>query len=173
MCDSYCQDCYVCGKAAYVADSKTDPMGCVYHEECYPTLLSSVACPPRKELDDIKRDPMKWFEEAKKRKLPQSLKYLITFTWNNSVCKDKWKKKVSQQLKRKNVKQIYGIGLEHPDSNIHVHAYIEATGNLRKRDYQPFEKSYGYVDVKHIKIDNGVEEYISKENLIELEALQL
>lgn len=165
-------DCYQCGKALHHGDCKLLPCCGLVHTDCYPGTPPPIKKLPRSELDNIIKNPIGWFEAEKKRRSPPSLKYLITFTWDSKVDKSKWKKRVAQQLLRKNVKEIYGIGLEHPDSNMHVHAYIEATTNLRKQYYKSFEKTSGFVDIKHIKVDHGVLEYISKENLIKLDDLK-
>lgn len=91
-----------------------------------------------------------------------SNRYLITFTSNNSVGLDLWKQAVEAQLSRK----IFAGGkyaYEHEETNVHCHAFVNATHTLNKSNFKMFERKYGYIDLKHVHNDNGIDDYISKE----------
>lgn len=94
-------------------------------------------------------------------------KYLVTFTYDpkKGNTPEQFKTAVVKQLNRAwdNVKYAF----EHEDTNIHCHAIIEyAKTGINKTNFDSHIRKYGNVDVRLISRDNGLEEYISKENPI-------
>lgn len=94
--------------------------------------------------------------------------YFITFTYNPSCkySKEEFKKAVEKQLKR-GIFSSYKHVFEHEDSNIHAHALVHSKHRLNKDNFKSHARKYGYVDIKSVKEDNGIEEYLTKENPLE------
>jgi len=96
-------------------------------------------------------------------------KYFVTFTKNpkaeHSVVE--WKAAVHKQLDRVWYDECIAV-FEHPDSNIHCHALITPRPGQRCHvdNYKMFREKYGHVDVRAVHKDNGITEYMSKENKI-------
>lgn len=90
--------------------------------------------------------------------------YLLTFTRNPKIIsKCEWVDKVIVALRYKWVKALNAC-LEHPDSNIHVHARIETDRYIKKQsDLRTFLKKCGNVDVRLVKTDNGIPDYFTGE----------
>ena len=94
--------------------------------------------------------------------MSESRPYLLTLTRDPSVTKDYWFKRVCGVLSRKFVVS-FQASLEHINENIHCHVYCHSSKYLRKRDFQKFP---GFVKIDKITKDNGITDYISKENKI-------
>lgn len=92
----------------------------------------------------------------------QKKQFLVTFTKDPKVTTDHWFSRLCKQLQRKFVKR-FQCSLEHLDSNIHAHVVIRSDEYLRKRHFAAFP---GHVDCRTVRTDNGVSDYISKENKI-------
>lgn len=89
--------------------------------------------------------------------------YFLTFTWNNSVDKTLFKQAVEKQLTRSII--LTGrYSFEHEDTNIHCHAYVQTNHRLSKANFASHSRKYGFVDIKRVTKDNGVNSYMSKEN---------
>ena len=89
-------------------------------------------------------------------------KFFITFTKRPDVRFEFFKLKVVDQLKR----EVFMRGkyaFEHVSTNAHCHAYVESPYNLCRGTFKSMEKHCGFVDVRRVGVDNGVDEYISKE----------
>lgn len=155
-------NCYVCGKAASVEDAlAADGRGRIYHPECYEKI--DVPKLAQRDIDRIISDPFRWLSEEKsKHNLIERHRFLLTFTRNEAIDVGVWKNRVRAQLQRKAIKSVKYV-LEHKDTNIHCHALVETDKVLRKREFRAFEKTYGYVDVKNVKKDNGLMDYFTKE----------
>lgn len=94
-------------------------------------------------------------------------KYFVTFTKDPSKGTpiSEWKDAVEKQLSKKWFAHWVAV-YEHEDTNIHCHALITPEHNLHKDHFKMFAQKYGYVDVKRVHNDNGITEYMQKENKI-------
>lgn len=98
--------------------------------------------------------------------------YLLTFTKRSEVKPSDWFDAIIKQLKKKFIIKFL-IGFEHLDANMHAHAYIECNKYVQKREFALYERDIGYIDLRIVRKDNGVEGYISKENPIYENVLDL
>jgi len=117
------------------------------------------------ELDEIVRDPFAWFARQKKsRHHYEGYKYLLTFTRNpnSRYSIQEWLKRIKKEIIRRSFSEQH-CSLEHPDTNIHIHAVVNSNKPIAKSLFKVFSRDYGYVDVRRINIDNGVLDYIQKE----------
>lgn len=90
--------------------------------------------------------------------------YFVTFTRNPSHgTKTDWFELLMTTLQQ-SVHQFITGTIEHMDKNIHCHAYITSKYNLSKDRYKAFSK-YHKIDFKKVKFDNGITNYMTKENL--------
>lgn len=127
-------------------------------------------------IDYLKLNPVEWSHWFKNEWLPKNTphsnhKYFITFTYNGNGTIEDWKKRIRFELSRKFV-MSFKLCIEHEDTNIHAHVILESNKYLRKeRHFATFIKQYGYVDLKKVQYDNGLEQYISKEGEI-IESLE-
>lgn len=131
-------------------------------------------CPLMKEMIN---DPHAWHAARKAeiqrlRKENTENKYFITFTWNNSVLKSLWLSRVKFELSRKYVKSFKAV-IEHADSNIHCHALLVTDQSLAKRHFSTFVKKCGFVDIKHVTSDNGIDQYGDKPMVSSLQELKI
>lgn len=97
-----------------------------------------------------------------------SKRYLLTFTTRPDARDsiDAFQKAVEHQLSRAAFLSA-SYSIEHPETNLHAHAIVHSNRYLQgNKDFAVFTKHYGHVDVKAIRIDNGVEAYIGKESPI-------
>ena len=89
--------------------------------------------------------------------------YLLTLTCDNKVAtKLEWFDDVIDALELK-MFNFLAASIEHIDSNIHCHACVSSHNNIDKSRFKKFIKKHR-IDVRKISIDNGVSEYIGKEN---------
>jgi len=93
-------------------------------------------------------------------------KYLVTFTRNPNTkyTLAQWRAAVHKQIKR----DIFLKGhyaFEHEDTNIHCHVLALSTG-MAKSNFAPFIRKFGNIDLRSVGKDNGIMEYIGKENEI-------
>lgn len=100
--------------------------------------------------------------ESKKLKMKKDALYFITFTTQNEVDVDKWKKRLAFEMSRKFV-ESFQLVIEHEDANIHAHVLLHANGYIKRDKFKTYIKSFGYIDFKKVKFDNGIFEYITKE----------
>ncbi len=98
-----------------------------------------------------------------KKPRQKSLVYFLTFTSNEKLPKESFKHAVVKQLEREIFSKVKYV-FEHEDTNIHCHAYVTATHTINKDNFKSHIRKFGNMDIKHVKTDNGIEEYISKEN---------
>lgn len=120
-------------------------------------------------------DWSKAYDKWKKVHLPARYKYLITFTRDpNKQIVAKWIERVRFELGRKFI-QSFKATMEHVDTNIHIHALIESNKYLKKDDFKCFINNYGNIDLKKVVSNNGIEQYLSKENdmILSLEDLKI
>lgn len=141
----------------FYEDHKCPGLGVCAHDYCLALHLINSRYQPQseepKEIHDKKA----------------SFTYFITFTKKPDVSNDYWFSRLCKQLERKFVKS-FEVSIEHPDTNIHAHALIHSTEFIRKRHFESFP---GHVDLKKILRDNGVRDYISKENKIFTDIINL
>lgn len=116
--------------------------------------LEAFICGPKYDL---------WCKAILKKSKQKSLNYIITFTWNQRLPKESFKHAVVKQLNRTIFSKVTYV-FEHEDTNIHCHAYVTATHTLNKENFKSHAEKFGFVDVKHSSKDNGIMDYISKEN---------
>lgn len=117
------------------------------------------------EIDDIVTDPIGWYNRKKaSRRQYSDFSYLITFTRNpnSRYSLHDWKKRIAKEVSRKTFSQQH-LTIEHPDTNIHVHAVVKANKAISNTLFKVFSRDYGWVDVRRIRTDNGVLDYIAKE----------
>lgn len=95
-----------------------------------------------------------------------SHKYFVTFTYNPQTNREDFIPAVIQQLKRPGIHKSAHYVVEHPDTNIHIHALIESQPGvaITPERYKSHIRKHGLVDVRRIKNDNGIADYMSKEN---------
>lgn len=120
-----------------------------------------------KQLQDIQNiiaDPMEWYKRSiKARKRFDGTKYLLTFTRNpnSKYTFDDWIHRIQLELS-KNFIVDHSCCLENLDTNVHVHSIIEVNKPIAKNQFKVFQRDYGYVDLRRVNVDNGVEQYITK-----------
>ncbi len=62
---------------------------------------------------------------------------------------------------------VYNFGgVEHVLTNVHMHIYLTYKGLVcvTKRRFSEYIANVGFVDIKHVKKDNGIRKYLSKEH---------
>lgn len=97
-----------------------------------------------------------------------SHKYLITFTHAPTLStKEQFKASVIKQLARAIFSFTEHV-FEHEDTNIHCHAICESRFTLNATNFKSHATKHGFVQVKTVKQDNGLSDYINKENPSEL-----
>lgn len=91
--------------------------------------------------------------------------YFLTFTWNPNWNLSFMPDAIKKSLDRTNI-QLLKAAIEHIDSNIHVHAYINFTGKgkLQKANFKSYVNRVGNIDIKKVRKDNGVSTYLDKED---------
>lgn len=115
------------------------------------------------ELARIVTNPMQWLEEEKtKRKIDAKHTYFITFTTKDGVDKQKWIKRIKYEMSRKYIVS-FQLCVEHKDTNTHIHAKIKSTKHLKKQHFKTYETAFGWVDIRLVKHDNGIDAYMEKE----------
>jgi len=123
--------------------------------------LQGIICAYRME------NPRTWWKEPRKPK--EYIEKLLTFTWNSESCADRqaFKKGIIAVITQRTTWKDYYYSFEHEDTNIHCHAVVNCgTNRLDKSHLKSTERKYGTVRVDAINTDNGLEEYLSKENPI-------
>jgi len=102
--------------------------------------------------------------EVKRRRANYEALYHITFTCDpkKGVTLPVFKQRVYDTLERKTFIRVE-LAFEHEDINFHAHAFCVANHPLNKDNFQSFARRTGFVKVQHVKKDNGVRDYISKE----------
>lgn len=135
-------------------------------DETHSVLNCCAECLPqpadKEELDFLVENPQEWYRQRMANQPPRHT-YLVTFTKAADVDIDKWKQRLKFEMSRKFVTS-FSLVIEHEDGNIHAHAKIKSTKYIKKsREYRSYIKAYGFVDVKNVKFDNGVDEYLAKE----------
>jgi len=90
--------------------------------------------------------------------------YHITFTCDpkKGITFPIFKEKVYEQCERSSFSRVE-LAFEHEDTNFHAHAFCKANHTLNKDNFAPFAKKVGFVLVQHVKKDNGIRNYITKE----------
>lgn len=94
---------------------------------------------------------------------PPTLKYLITFTKAKDTELSQWRDRVEFELTRSHIVKVLNKAYEHMDKNPHCHTYIECKTKVDKNDYKTFIKKFGFVDIKLVKKDNGINQYFKNE----------
>lgn len=114
-------------------------------------------------LVSIEYQPMFLAEVERRRKNYESL-YHITFTADpkKGITLPVFKQRVYETLERKTFIRV-DLAFEHESTNFHAHAFCLANHSLNKDNFASFAKKTGYVLVQHVKKDNGIRNYISKE----------
>lgn len=111
-------------------------------------------------------DMMEYIRTHPRYQLEQhSNKYFITFTYNPSTEREAFIPAVIKQLQREIHLHVHYC-IEHEDTNIHVHALVESQQgvSLTADRYKSHARKHGHVRVDHIKQNNGIEQYMEKEN---------
>lgn len=89
--------------------------------------------------------------------------YLLTLTRDSKVATQlEWFDDVVELLELKMHNFIAG-SIEHIESNIHCHAMVSSKHNIDKSRYKKFIQKHR-IDCRKISKDNGISEYIGKEN---------
>lgn len=140
-------------------------------QRCFRSIADLEACPlPHWCYSCLVSSPMEWCELANKAmrsKYQGEYWYLITFTRNpnSKYDKKKWLSRiVDKELSRSCILQSESV-LEHLDTNVHCHSYCQLSKPIAKSLFSVFSRDYGYVDVRRIKVNNGVEDYITKDRV--------
>lgn len=113
------------------------------------------------------KQPTSWFKEKPKKK--EHPDYILTFTRDpkKGVPETTWKDAAFKQLHKtwfqRPIKYVY----EHEDTNLHMHAHVKTEGRyITKDNFKMFNEKYGLVLIRECGKDNGIEDYMSKENPI-------
>lgn len=96
----------------------------------------------------------------------KSARYHLTFTHNASSCdKPTWFKRLSK-IVTSTMWLTWAGAIEHIDSNIHCHMYVTVKyPNLSDSKFKSWNTlKTGKIHYQKVKTDNGITEYISKEN---------
>lgn len=101
----------------------------------------------------------KWLKEHKQNAKHE---YFLTFTTKQDVDKKKWLKRLKFELSRKYVVD-FKLCFEHKDTNVHAHVKVKSTKHLKKQMFKTYETAFGWIDIRLIKHDNGIDEYMEKE----------
>lgn len=134
-------------------------------DQCFSWVCHHPDFRSTEETSEIVANPMAWLERKKKeRRRFNGTKYLITFTRNpnSRFSLEEWLKRIKKEVLRKCFSEQY-CSLEHPESNIHIHAIVSSNKPISKSLFYVFNDRYGFVDVRRINVDNGVLDYIEKE----------
>lgn len=117
----------------------------------------------------IVSDPLEWLEQNKRSRSKFGLGYyyLLTFTRNpnSKYQKSEWFKRILKELGRQSFSQVKA-NLEHIDTNIHCHSIVSSNKPISKTLFKVFQRDYGFVDLRRIVVDNGVDAYIVKDDTI-------
>lgn len=97
-----------------------------------------------------------WLAQNKTRQ------YHLTFSCRPDVDKDKFIQSCHKFAKRKVFKRVEYV-FEHMSTNIHCHMNAYAKMHFRHSDCDLMKKKYGNVKIQHIVNDNGVSDYIHKQ----------
>lgn len=136
----------------------SDLYECYYHEDCWPTPLEFF----RMEL--IRNGDVGRLRELDRITKTQSRDYIYFVTWSRmpSVPLDQWQKAVTRELHKKWIVSFKAV-CEHMNTNIHVHALCHSHYKKSHRDFKLFARKFGYVDIKQVQVDHGIDDYISKD----------
>lgn len=118
------------------------------------------------EISFLISDPMAWLKlKLRERKKYDGIRYLLTFTRNPNSNKTlpQWYARVYKELQRQTFSNVT-LAIEHPTTNIHIHAVVDANKPISKTLFKVFARDYGYTDTRRVNIDNGLIDYISKES---------
>lgn len=168
--------CYDCDQpfSHYIAPSLHG--GYVYYcKECMESLERMFSNPPptQKELDQIAMDPIGYWKRKKRANShPDGYRYFITFSPDPKKLEkhglEAWKACLRKQLDKTCITS-FKAAYEHKETNIHLHAIVNANRQLVKRNFKVHMTKFGFVDLKSVRYDNGMEEYITKETDILIE----
>lgn len=114
-------------------------------------------------LEYASKQGRSWWKGRK----PKANTFLLTFTRDPKTTRPvaQWEDATIKQLKKTwftKVKYVF----EHKDTNIHCHAYVQADRHIHQSNFKMYMREFGHVDIKIVGEDNGIEEYMSKENPI-------
>lgn len=85
-------------------------------------------------------------------------KYLITYTTKPPVLLKRWAQRIIFEMSRKFV-DGFSIVIEKLHSNAHAHALVQTHRNLQKRDFETYTRKFGFIDLRFVEHDNGVDAY--------------
>ncbi len=166
--DNFCTNCYICGTAVHFSDAVV-MLGNVYHSSCVETLPKDPKW-PKKDLDDFVRDP-----ETSRRAIACGLArlsgggdrtYMVTYTTRPGCDMEKWKKRLVFEMQRKYVAK-FELCIEHEDTNAHAHVLLSTTKYIKPRHtFKTYIKTYGNVDCRKVRYDNGISGYLEKEGTV-------
>lgn len=97
-------------------------------------------------------------------------RYFITFTLapDKGVTVEEFTNRLRFELARKYVLSFRGC-IENRDSNIHAHVMLDTDVHLKKtKQFSTWTKKYGFVDLKKINYDNGIEQYFTGDVFTEI-----
>lgn len=129
---------------------------------------SRLLCRPCFEDRMIQLVDPKTHKKLHRGKFGDSFRYLVTFTRNpnSRFSLEQWLVRIRKECMKSFIIKA-ACALEHPESNIHVHVCMETSKAISNKSqtspFKVFSRDYGFVDVRRIVVDNGVEDYISKE----------
>jgi len=126
-------------------------------------------------LDDANRhlrNPRECLLYGPQRERIVSPTYFVTFTTDprKRYARDlpAFQAEVEGQLRRRNIASAYYC-IEHIDTNMHAHCLIKATGRGLSdpaKDWKFMHNKVGMVRVDLVRKDNGIADYMAKENPI-------
>lgn len=171
--DEHTLICSICGKSGI--DYKLPKLNVrkfnCFHKKC---LLKEVdednnylSIKRRVDMITNSIDPEAQFKlylkELNKKDKTADNYYFITFTKKPDIELNKWYSRLRYEIGRKIMGQLIKGCIENHETNIHCHIYVKATQKIQKRDFSTYEKAFGYIDLKKVNINNGIEEYIDKQ----------
>lgn len=146
-----------------------------WFEPSYPVCPRNFAPTVTTRLDERQRQfwDDRYYDIIRAFKARPSLnyRYLITFTLDRKLLKAstldqrQFDSIIRRQLERK-IFITARYSIEHIDRNMHAHALVEATHNVTKTNFAPYLRDYGSIDIRLVKVDNGIDDYIGKENIV-------
>lgn len=109
-------------------------------------------------------NPRTWWKTPPKPKLHNE--YFVTFTHSDKKStKEEFKKTVIHKITTRTTWKDYVYCFEHEDTNIHCHALLNCGSNrINETNFKTIVRDHGKVHWQTVSTDNGIEQYISKEN---------
>lgn len=133
-----------------------------------PTCLCNSPPPTLSDAERIRivRNPQAWLtEQLRLLKQKERFEYFLTFTKIEEVPREKFVARIKFEMSRTFVKSFM-LAFEHIETNLHAHAKIVSTKYLDNQTFQTYTKHIGFLKWNCVNTDNGIKEYLEKENNI-------